>query len=208
MSMNPTPSTISEANLPAYEGIAEHAIVVVQNAEQLAMARQKLGESNVIGFDTESKPTFMRGQVSDGPHLVQLATEDYAFLFPVVTDQQVQFAQPVLKEVLESKDILKVGFGLGDDNQRLLSKLGVKVQKVLDLSRSLSTDKKRQMGAKAAVEKYFGQQLQKSKRISTSNWSTSPLHAKQIKYAADDAQSALLVYLASLQVDGNLKTTL
>lgn len=208
MSMNPTPSTIPEVNLPAYEGIAEHAIVVVHNAEQLAMARQKLGESKVIGFDTESKPTFMRGQVSDGPHLVQLATEDYAFLFPVVTDQQVQFAQSVLKEVLESKDILKVGFGLGDDNQKLLSKLGVKVQKVLDLSRSLSTDKKRQMGAKAAVEKYFGQQLQKSKRISTSNWSTSLLHAKQIKYAADDAQSALLVYLASLQVDGNLKTTL
>ena len=46
----PNASTISEANLPAYEGIAEHAIVVVHNAEQLAIARQKLGESKVIGL--------------------------------------------------------------------------------------------------------------------------------------------------------------
>ena len=66
MSMNPKPSTISEASLPAYEGIAEHAIVVVHNAEQLAMAETKLGESKVIGFDTESKPTFMRGQFPMG----------------------------------------------------------------------------------------------------------------------------------------------
>ena len=95
---------------------------------------------------------------------------------------------------------MKVGFSLGDDNQRPLSKLGVKVQSV-DLSRALSTDKKRQMGAKAAVEKYFGQQLQKS------NGSQPELvdfpFAKQIKYEADDAQPALLVYLASLQVSGN-----
>lgn len=206
MNSNLTSSSF-DAALPPYEGIAEHAIIVVKDLEQLNLARQELGAAKVIGFDTESKPTFLRGQVSDGPHLVQLATERYAFLFPVVTEQQVAFTQALLKEVLEAQHILKVGFGLGDDNQRLLKKCGVKVQKVLDLSRALSTDRKRQMGAKAAVEKYFGLQLQKSKRISTSNWASPILHAKQIKYAADDAQSALLVYLAHLQVDGNLKTT-
>ena len=192
-----------EVQLPNYAGIAEQKIVLVQDDQSLQHARLHLMAAPVLGFDTESKPVFMRGQDSDGPHLVQLATPEWAFLFPVVTSAQVELARALLKDVLESTHILKVGFGLGDDNQRLLKKLGVKVQKVLDLSRSLSTDRKRQMGAKAAVEKYFGQVLQKSKRISTSNWSASTLNQKQLKYAADDAQSALLVYLASLQVDGN-----
>lgn len=192
-----------KSSLPDYPGIAEHRIVLVTDANQLQQAHRHLNSESVLGFDTESKPIFMRGQDSDGPHLVQLASAEWAFLFPVVTLAQVEFAKPLLQAVLESSTILKVGFGLGDDNQRLLKKLGVKVHKVLDLSRALSTDKKRQMGAKAAVEKYFGQVLQKSKRISTSNWSSSTLNQRQLKYAADDAQSALLVYLASLQVEGN-----
>ncbi|MBC3881503.1 3'-5' exonuclease domain-containing protein 2 [Undibacterium sp. LX40W] len=196
-------SETPELQLPSYAGIPEQKIILVSDDQSLQRARLYLTAEAVLGFDTESKPVFMRGQDSDGPHLVQLATPEWAFLFPIVTQAQVELARALLKEVLESPDILKVGFGLGDDNQRLLNKLGVKVQKVLDLSRSLSTDRKRQMGAKAAVEKYFGQVLQKSKRISTSNWSALTLNQKQLKYAADDAQSALLVYLASLQVDGN-----
>lgn len=196
-------SETPELQLLSYAGIPEQKIILVNDDQSLQRARLHLTAEAVLGFDTESKPVFMRGQDSDGPHLVQLATPEWAFLFPIVTQAQVELARALLKEVLESPDILKVGFGLGDDNQRLLNKLGVKVQKVLDLSRSLSTDRKRQMGAKAAVEKYFGQVLQKSKRISTSNWSALTLNQKQLKYAADDAQSALLVYLASLQVDGN-----
>jgi len=184
-------------DLPAYPGIDMEKICLVQTAEQLAFAEEKLLQASVLGFDTESKPIFKIGQRSDGPHLIQLATIDYAFLFPVLNEAQVAFATPVLKAVLESKTILKVGFGLGDDNQRLLHKLGVKIVHVLDLSRALSDNRKKQMGAKRAVEKYFGQVLQKSKRVSTSNWAAETLHERQLKYAADDAQSALLVYLAS-----------
>ena len=103
----------------------------------------------------------------------------------------------VLKEVLESKQILKVGFGLSDDNQMLLKKLAIKITNVLDLSRSLSDNRKKQMGAKRAVEKYFAQVLQKSKRVSTSNWAAEHLNERQLKYASDDAQSALLVYLVA-----------
>jgi ribonuclease D len=184
--------------LPAYPGISAANIYLVETAEDAAFALRHLLEVKVLGFDTESKPIFFKGQASDGPHLVQLATTSHAFLFPVVTAQQVALALPVVKAALEAASILKVGFGLGDDHQRLLAKLGVKVTHVLDLSRSLSDNKRNQMGAKSAVEKYFGQVLQKSKRISTSNWSAASLSDRQLKYAADDAQSALLVYLASL----------
>jgi ribonuclease D len=187
-------------DLPAYAGIDMEKICLVRTAGQLAFAEEHLLQATVLGFDTESKPIFKIGQSSDGPHLIQLATTEYAFLFPILNAAQVAFATPVLKAALESKTILKVGFGLGDDNQRLLHKLGVKIAHVLDLSRALSDSRKKQMGAKRAVEKYFGQVLQKSKRVSTSNWAAEILNERQLKYAADDAQSALLVYLASALV--------
>lgn len=187
-------------DLPAYPGIDMEKICLVRTAGQLAFAEEHLLQAIVLGFDTESKPIFKIGQSSDGPHLIQLATTEYAFLFPILNAAQVAFATPVLKAALESKTILKVGFGLGDDNQRLLHKLGVKIAHVLDLSRALSDSRKKQMGAKRAVEKYFGQVLQKSKRVSTSNWAAEILNERQLKYAADDAQSALLVYLASALV--------
>lgn len=187
-------------DLPVYPGIDMEKICLVQTAKQLVFAEAQLLQATVLGFDTESKPIFKIGQSSDGPHLIQLATGDYAFLFPVLNAAQVAFSTPVLKAVLESTTILKVGFGLGDDNQRLLHKLGVKIAHVLDLSRALSDSRKKQMGAKRAVEKYFGQVLQKSKRVSTSNWAAETLNERQLKYAADDAQSALLVYLASTQI--------
>jgi RNA polymerase sigma factor for flagellar operon FliA len=201
LSSEAAPSTmpVETINLPAYQGIALKQIHLVNTAQEAAFALSHLMASTVLGYDTESKPIFTRNQSSDGPHLIQLASVDYAFLFPVVTTAQITILQPVLKSVLESSHILKVGFGLGDDNQRLLNKLGIKIAHVLDLSRALSETKKRQLGAKTAVEKYFGQVLQKSKRISTSNWAASNLNEKQLKYAADDAQSALLVYLASQQ---------
>ena len=185
------------SSLPAYPGIAPERICLVKTSQDAAFALEKMMKATSLGFDTESKPIFSRGQESDGPHLIQLATVEYAFLFPVVSREQLALATPVEKAVLESPNILKVGFGLGDDNQRLFNKMGVKIVAVLDLSRLLSDNRRKQLGAKTAVEKYFGQALQKSKRVSTSNWAAHTLNERQLKYAADDAQSALLVYLAS-----------
>lgn len=184
-------------DLPAYPGIAMDRIILVSTPQQLALARQHLTQAASLGYDTESKPVFTVGHSSDGPHLIQLATETHAFLFPLVKAEQRELSHALLKEVLESNQIRKVGFGLSDDNQMLLKKLAIKITNVLDLSRSLSDSRKKQMGAKRAVEKYFAQVLQKSKRVSTSNWAAEHLNERQLKYAADDAQSALLVYLAA-----------
>lgn len=190
-----TEEVMNETVLPAYPGIAMEHIVLVRTESELALAHAALIRAEVLGYDTESKPVFTIGQRSDGPHLIQLATKTHAYLFPIVSAKQKALCQAVLKEVLESTSILKVGFGLSDDNQMLQRKLAIRINHVLDLSRSLSDSRKKQMGAKRAVEKYFGQVLQKSKRVSTSNWAAEHLQERQLKYAADDAQSALLVYL-------------
>lgn len=177
--------------LPPYPGISLDHVHLVQSMADAERALAALQVADMLGFDTESKPIFFKGQQSTGPHLIQLATDHEVFLFPVVT---AGHSTAAIKVVLESPTILKVGFGLSDDHKRLQAKLGVTPRHVLDLSRALREKGQGDLGARSAVAKYFGLRLQKSKKVSTSNWAASPLNERQIKYAADDAHVALLVY--------------
>jgi ribonuclease D len=186
-------STLPDEELPAYAGIALANVRLVKSPLDAADALAALGAAEVVGFDTESKPTFVKGEKSTGPHLVQLATDDMAWLFQIGADTSTALA--VLRPVLESPEILKVGFGLGDDLRRLRGKLGIETSNVLDLANALRRRGERNpLGAKTAVARYFGQRLQKSKSITTTNWALPRLSEKQILYAADDAHVALRLY--------------
>ncbi|MGI4717729.1 MAG: 3'-5' exonuclease [Janthinobacterium lividum] len=181
--------------LPPYPGLRMADVRMVRTPEGAASALAALSQADVVGFDTESKPTFMKGEVSTGPHLVQLATDDVAYLFQIGSAASAQDALSVLKPVLESEAILKVGFGLGDDLKRLRAKLGIEARNVLDLATALRRRGERNtLGAKTAVARFFGQRLQKSRRITTTNWALPQLSEKQLLYAADDAHVALRLY--------------
>jgi ribonuclease D len=179
-----------EELLPPYDGIKMADVRLVRTDADAAEALLALSAMDVLGFDTESKPTFLKGEVSTGPHLVQLATDEAAYLFQIGAAP----ALDVLKAVLESRTILKVGFGLQDDVKRLRAKLGIDALNVLDLSTALRKGERNTLGAKTAVAKFFGQKLQKSKKITTTNWALPRLSEKQILYAADDAHVALKIY--------------
>ena len=179
-----------EELLPPYDGIKLADVRLVKSDKDAAEALAALSTSDVVGFDTESKPTFLKGEVSTGPHLVQLATDGHAYLFQIGAAPAVE----VLKAVLESPAILKVGFGLADDLKRMRGKLGIDAVNVLDLSTALRKGERNTLGAKTAVARYFGQKLQKSKKITTTNWALPRLSDKQILYAADDAHVALKIY--------------
>ena len=183
-----------EEDLPPYEGIALADIVLVKTEAEGAQALAALSGADVVGFDTESKPTFAKGEESTGPHLVQLATDRMAYLFQVGARPDLASVE-VLRAVLESPAILKVGFGLGDDLRRLRGKLGIETQNVVDLSTTLRRRGERNtLGAKTAVARFFGRRLAKSKRITTTNWALPRLSEQQIRYAADDAHVALKIY--------------
>jgi len=186
---------ILEDDLPAYVGIDLANVRLVRSEQDAREALADLLGSDVIGFDTESKPTFAKGEVSTGPHLVQLATLETAWLFQTATPAGNALAVTVLKPVLEDERVLKVGFGLGDDVRRLKSKFGIELRNVLDLSTALRRRGERNpLGARSAVERFLGQRLQKSKRITTTNWALPRLSDKQLQYAADDAHAALKIY--------------
>ncbi|MDB5917499.1 MAG: 3-5 exonuclease [Massilia sp.] len=179
-----------EELLPPYDGIKLTDVRMVKSDKDAVEALAALMATDVLGFDTESKPTFLKGEVSTGPHLVQLATDDAAYLFQIGAMAAVE----VLKAVLESDAILKVGFGLSDDVKRLRAKLGIETNNVLDLSTALRKNERNTLGAKTAVARFFGKKLQKSKKITTTNWALPRLSEKQILYAADDAHVALKIY--------------
>ena len=188
--MSITPPDDPDDALPPYDGIKLADVHMVKSDKDANDALEALSAMDVLGFDTESKPTFLKGEVSTGPHLVQLATDDAAYLFQIGAAPAVE----VLKAVLESPSILKVGFGLSDDVKRLRIKLGIDAQNVLDLATALRKNERNTLGAKTAVARFFGQKLQKSKKITTTNWALPQLSEKQILYAADDAHVALRIY--------------
>ncbi len=176
--------------LPPYVGIAMADVRLVKSDADIAAALADLANTDVLGFDTESKPTFVKGEVSDGPHLIQLATDETAYLFQIGAEP----TPALLRTVLESRTIMKVGFGLADDVKRLRVKLGIDAQNVLDLSTALRNGQRNALGAKTAVARFFGARMQKSKKITTTNWAMARLSERQILYAADDAHVALRVY--------------
>ena len=184
----------ADADLPLYPGIALADIVLVDSAAADSVAVADLLAADAVGFDTESKPTFAKGEISTGPHLVQLATDAKAYLFPV--DRLPCLGG--LKAVLESTRVCKVGFGLDSDVARLKSKFGIDLRNVVDLAVTLrAAGEKNTVGARAAVIRHFGQRLQKSRRVSTSNWALPQLSESQMRYAADDAQVSLRLYRAT-----------
>ena len=187
---------LGQTELPVYAGIPLDRISLVVSASLAEEALAALIAADAIGFDTESKPTFLKGEVSTGPHLVQLATDSKAYLFPV----EPRYDTRALKAVLESPKVLKIGFGLGNDHSVLKSRLDIAASNVLDLGEVLrGPGHHGTVGAKVAVAHFFGQKLQKSKKIGTSNWSNAHLSERQLLYAANDAHVALMLYRAWLR---------
>jgi ribonuclease D len=192
--------SLGAAELPDYAGIALADVVLVSCERLAAEAFAALTAGAVIGFDTESKPTFLKGELSTGPHLIQLATETRAYLFPIFQG----LSRPELKAILESPRLLKVGFGLGNDRSALKSRLGIDLANVLDLGEVLRGQGHRgTVGAKVAVAHFFGERLHKSKKIGTSNWATPRLADRQLLYAANDAHVALRIYRAWSKENSN-----
>lgn len=189
----PTPDKEQIALLDVFDRLGLQQIQIVATPQQAADALKDLAGATALGFDTESKPTFTKNELSTGPHIVQLSALNKAWIFQL-EDAQCRRAVGVL---LESPHIVKAGFGLGDDRKRIVHKLGVDLQGVLDLN-TVFREKgyRKDMGVRGAVAVMFNKRFIKSKKASTSNWANPQLTEAQIIYAANDAYAAMRVYEA------------
>lgn len=183
----PSPEEIH--SYPRFQNLPLENIELIASFEQCQAVAHELSAATLFGFDTESKPTFRKGEVSTGPHLIQLATAEKAYLFQVNTET-IEFLTPILA----SHTQMKVGFGLKND-ALLFRKKGIELNNTVDLATCFSIyGFKNSLGVKNAMALLFQIDFNKNKKISTSNWSKNSLSAEQIGYAAADAYAAFLVY--------------
>ena len=187
----PTPSKDEIALLPEFRRLGLAEITLVDSAPQAREAAAALRDHADWGFDTESKPTFFKDQVSDGPHIVQLASRERAWVFQLHDTACLELVAGLLADARH----IKAGFGLGDDTKRIRSKLGVEPAGVLELNHIFrERGYRKDMGVKGAVAVLFHQRFIKSKKAATSNWANPRLTEAQLIYAANDAWAAAMVH--------------
>jgi ribonuclease D len=188
-----TPSKEEIALLDPFERLGPDRIRLIASPAEAEKACAELASAPHWGFDTESKPTFRKDEVSDGPHIVQLATPQQAWVFQLHDSR----CRAMVAELLALRGVTKAGFGLGDDRKRIVSKLGVEPADVLELNTVFrQRGYRKDMGVKGAVAVLFKQRFIKSKKASTSNWANPRLTEAQLVYAANDAWAAIRVFHA------------
>jgi ribonuclease D len=184
------PTKAETALLEPFPGLPLASIYIPKTVGEIESAGRELVVSGIVGFDTESKPTFHIGEKSGGPHVVQFALSDRAYLFQLHRPE----CKRLVAELLQSEQVLKVGFGLRNDRGQIRSKLGVALRSIVDLDHIFrKRGYKGQIGVRAAVGAVLQQSFRKSKRLTTSNWATPELSPAQLLYAANDAFAALKV---------------
>jgi len=181
------------ALLPTFERLDLDRISLVSTGPQARQAQAQLMQSRAWGFDTESKPTFKVGEQSDGPHILQLSTAERAWVIQLHDAE----CRTVAAELLAQGGIAKAGFGLGDDRKRIVQKLGIEPQGIVELNTVFhQRGYRKDMGVKGAVAVLFNQRFIKSKKAATSNWANARLSEAQLIYAANDAYAAIRVWQA------------
>jgi ribonuclease D len=198
-----TPTKAETTLLEPFVGLTLEQIYVPTTQAQFADAADEITAAGIAGFDTESKPTFAKGDVSAGPHTVQFALHHKAFIFQLIHAE----CYPFLSTLLSSEAVLKVGFGLSSDREQIQRKLGVTLRAVLDLNTTFRQEGYRHTaGVRAAVAIVLNQKFHKSKRVTTSNWAIPRLTPQQLLYAANDAYAALCVQQALARSQVNAAT--
>jgi ribonuclease D len=171
--------------IAAYDG----PIHVLSDDIAAEKACQRLCSSRILGFDTETKPAFKKGE-SYHPSLVQLASEDEVCIFQI----QKLHDYSCLESVLSTESILKIGVAPKDDILQLQDVFAFEARGFIDL-RTIATDHGlTNNGLRNLAAAVLGKRI--SKRAQTSNWANPVLHKNQIVYAATDAWACREIYFA------------
>ena len=166
----------------------EGKIHLVQSVEQITAAVDYLKKQPILGFDTETRPSFKKGQIHPVA-LLQLSTSDEAFLFRV---NHIGIS-PGLVKVLSSPAILKIGAAIHDDIKVLQRIAPFKPNGFIDLQDMAKTYRIENLSLKKLAGIVMGIRISKSQRLT--NWEATILTEQQQIYAATDAWIAHEIYV-------------
>ena len=155
-------------------------IVVVETNEQAEEACQELQRHTMIGFDTETRPSFRAG-VSYKVALLQLSTESVCYLFRL---SQIRLSNSILK-ILGSKQIVKVGADVTGDIRALHALRHFQADGFVDLQIEASRWGIEEKSLRKLSAIVLGERVSKAQRLS--NWEATTLTEQQQEYAATDA---------------------
>lgn len=172
--------------------IGKRDMYFVKRAEEVIPMISDIYKNKVIGFDTEQRPTFKKGESQKKISIIQIATKNYCY---IIQTSLLRDLTPI-KKILTNPGITKVGFGLGNDTKEIQKQLNVSPESFFDLSSFIKTTflSGSTIGAKKAVSVFLDKKLQKSKNAALSNWEKATLSPSQVKYASEDATAPLDVY--------------
>jgi len=181
---------LSELPIRRYEG----RIQVVDPHSDLGPVIEDISRTDVVGFDTETRPAFRRG-VTHLPSLVQFATAGAVYLFRV---QRGDFSGAI-GEILSSGTIIKTGVSVTDDLLGLRMLFEFEERSVVDLGHVARHHGMKQTGVRNLAGIFLGSRIPKGSR--TTNWAAPRLTPQQIVYAATDAWACRELYLRFRQLD-------
>lgn len=158
--------------------------LIRNDQELLAM---NIGSPAQLGFDTETRPSFAKGEVYKVA-LLQLSTETDAYLIRLHYVTQFQ----ILKEILENKSITKVGVAIRDDLKTLQKTFPFTPQSFVELQDVAKVKGLKNFGLKGMTEEVLNAPLSKKSKLT--NWEARDLTDQQLMYAATDAWVGLAIY--------------
>ena len=176
--------TVAEMPVVEYPG----EITLVDTPEMARIALRELTRARVVGFDTETRPSFHRGHMHNVA-LMQLSTDDHCFLFRL---NILGISEP-LRKFLEDPEIIKIGLSVHDDfsvMRRLVDALDP--QGFIDLQEYVKFFHINDISLQKIYAIVFREKISKNQRLT--NWEAPVLTEQQQRYAAIDAWACLRLY--------------
>ena len=162
-------------------------VKVVNTTSEMRRAIAILKKYDILGFDTESRPTFRKGATIH-VSLIQIATEDICFLFRI---RKISDISP-LKEIIESEKILKIGLSLHDDFNIMSHDHNFQPKGFVDLQKIVPEYNFGNTSLQKIYAILFDERITKSQQLS--NWDAEELSDAQLRYAAIDAWACIRIY--------------
>jgi len=189
-----SPEEIAKLELVSFPG----EIVLVDSLNDTFYAALRyLRRQKVLGFDTETRPTFSQDQHSNGTALLQLSGPGRAYLFRV----QKTGIPRRLAAILANPAILKVGAATIDDIRGLQKYASFKPGGFVDLQSKVWEYGIRDKSVKKMTAIILGVKISKAQQLS--NWEAEHLSESQLRYAATDAWVCREMYMKLLKSEKN-----
>lgn len=162
-------------------------IHLISSDQELAAVAGCLNSAKLLGFDTETRPSFVRGQVYKVA-LLQLSTESDAYLIRLHGITQFQ----ELIRLFENTDIVKAGVAIRDDIKILNKVFKFEPKNFIELQNLAKTRGLKNLGLKSMAEEVLQGSINKAAKMT--NWENQILTDRQLLYAATDAWIGLKLY--------------